>query len=386
MQGSSYCRRPFTELNVEPDGTLAPCCLIKPANNNDFRQRDLESYLKSPELRELQRALSHNERPSACEICWNNESAGIESLRAPEPSRYRIEENKFREVHIKISSVCNFKCRMCGPFSSSAWLVEQKKFDMGMQDVMAPIPADSVQYALKDPKFRREMFDLIIPNTQLIRISGGEPLLCAHSLDFFKELAARGLTNKQMLIYTNLSALKFAGVDYLDFWKQFPKLKLLVSCDGAGESVEYSRTGLVWSEFVENLKKVKDRVHSINCVINIYSVYSIPELLRLCSELNIKIYFGSVFKPNMSVQILPLKEKEKIREFYNEFLLKESGRIPAEELEHVYNSVMKYMFSQDWSDSAEPHHFKRKNTELDRRRNTDFNKTFPQLSDWYSSI
>lgn len=386
MQGSSYCRRPFTELNVEPDGTLAPCCLIKPANNNDFRQRDLQSYLQSPELKELQRALQNNERPSACEICWANESAGIESLRASEPSKYRIDENKFREIHIKISSVCNFKCRMCGPFSSSAWLVEQKKFDYGMPDVMSPIPADSVQYALKNPKLRSEMFETIVPNTQLIRISGGEPLLCAHSLEFFKELALRGLTNKQILIYTNLSALKFAGTDYLELWKQFPKLKLLVSCDGAGESVEYSRTGLVWNEFVENLKKVKDRVHSINCVINIYSVYSIPELVRLCHELNIKIYFGSVFKPNMSVQILPQKEKEKIRAHYNQFLQDESGRIPAEELNHVYNSVMKYMFSEDLSNTDEPAQFKRKNAELDRRRHTDFHKTFPQLSPWYDSL
>lgn len=383
---SSYCRRPFTELNVEPDGTITPCCLVKPANNNDFIHRDLQTYLKSPELKELQRALLNDERPSACEVCWNNEKCGVESMRAPEPSKYRIDEMRFREIHIKISSICNFKCRMCGPFSSSAWLLEQRKHDMNMQDVMAMIPADQIQYALKDPQLKKEMFETVLPNTQLIRISGGEPLLCTHSLQFFKDLVSHGLTYKQIFIYTNLSALKFAGVDYLDFWKQLPKLKLLVSCDGASQSVEYSRTGLKWNEFLENIKLAKDRIHSVNCVMNLYSVYSIPELVKLCHELKIKVYLGSVFRRNMSIQILPMHEKNKIKEFYDEFVRREEGRIPADDLEYVYKSVINYLFSEDWSQTDQPALFKRKNEELDRRRQTDFRKTFPQLSDWYASI
>ncbi|MGE3760385.1 MAG: twitch domain-containing radical SAM protein [Pseudobdellovibrionaceae bacterium] len=383
---SNFCRRPFTEINVEPDGTISPCCLIKPANVNDFNCRDLESYKESPALKELQRALLNDEKPAACEVCWNNEKCGIASLRAPEPSKYRIDEGKFREIHIKISSICNYKCRMCGPFSSSAWLAEQRKFEMGMQDLMAAIPAEQTQFALKEPKFREEMFSVVIPNTQLIRVSGGEPLLCAHSLEFFKELVRRGLTNKHIFIYTNLSALSFAGVNYIEFWKQFPKLKLLVSCDGAGEHVEYSRTGLKWNEFLANLEAVRDRVHSINCVINIYSVYSIPELVKTCQRMNLKVYLGSVFRKNMSVQMLPLNEKSKIKEFYDEFVKRETGVLPAEELDYVYKTVLSYLFSEDDSQTNLPGVFKRKNEELDRRRHTDFRRTFPQLSDWYASI
>lgn len=386
MESTSYCRRPFTELNIEPDGTLSPCCLVKPVNNNDFTSRDLKTYLQSPELKELQRALLNNERPSACEVCWNNEKCGIESSRAPEPSRYRIEDLQFREIHIKTSSICNFKCRMCGPFSSSAWLAEQRQHDMKMHDVMAAIPASQVQFALKDPALKREVFETIIPNTKLIRVSGGEPLVCAHTLDFFKELLKRGLNEKQILIYTNLSTLSFAGIDYLELWRQFPKLKLLVSCDGAGEATEYSRTGLEWKEFLKNLNLVRPRVHSINCVINIYSVYSIPELVKLCHQMGLDYYLGSVFRKNQSIQMLPDSEKKKIKQFYDQFVSEQRGLIPEASLSRVYNSVIRYMFTEDEGRELHSALFKRKNEELDRRRHTSFTQTFPQLADWYQSL
>lgn len=389
MEINNFCRRPFTELVIEPNGTLSPCCVIRVGKfkKKNFVETDIEKYLHSPELKEFQAEFLNNERPQACQVCWNKEKAGIPSLRIAQPAKELNRDWKFTEIHLKLDSVCNYKCRICGPYSSSAWLQEERANGMKMESLFNPDGTTQVQHALRNEKVRSDLFERVIPNTKLIRVSGGEPLLSSDGLEFFKELIRRGLNEKHFLVFTNLSQLKFGKIFYPEFWKQFPKLRLIVSCDGSGESVEYSRTGLIWSRFLENLTLVRHRVRNINCVTNIYSVYSIPDLVRHCFELNLEVNIEPVFRDEMDIQMLPIVEKIKIKEYYERFISGPAGqKLPKKIVDQLYSSVITHMFNGDLSQTINPRLFKIRNEELDRRRGTDFGTTFPELKEWYNAL
>jgi len=368
---------------------ITPCSVVRfgRSGNRDFSETDIEKYLQSSDLKKIQEAFKQNERPLECRSCWEKESLGIPSLRIPEAPATLNSAWQFTEIHLKLNSVCNFKCRMCGPYSSTAWQQENRAHGASLEGTYDIDKIVSAQHLLGNDKNRRDLFERVIPNTRLIRISGGEPLLSAESLEFFRELIARGLNEKHFLLFTNLSSLTFAGVFYPDFWKQFPKLRLIVSCDGAGASVEYSRTGLRWQDFLKNLQLVRDRIRNVNCVVNIYSIYSIPELVRLCFEYNIDVHIEPVFREEMSVQILPLSEKLKIKDHYDKFMASSANEhLPKEIMAKMYSSVNNLLFAEDLSSGALPRVFKARNEALDFRRGTRFSATFPDLAGWYGSI
>jgi MoaA/NifB/PqqE/SkfB family radical SAM enzyme len=385
-----FCRRPFTQLNIENTGIITPCCLIEPSSAGaSFDQTDVEKYFVSDALRDLQQAFLNDEKPIACAVCWKNEDSGLKSLRIPEASTLhdlRRPDWNFEEIHLKMSSVCNFKCRMCHSYSSSAWLAEEKKFGATLRH-FADGATTEIKHLFKNEKLRRDLFERVIPNTDTIRISGGEPLICSDTLAFLKELVVRGLNDKPILIFTNLSTLSFSGVYYPEFWKQFKNLKLIVSCDGAGKSVEYSRTGMDWENFKSNFIAVKDRISHVNCVIHIFSIQSIPDLVRFCWRHKVWVHLESVFNPDLNAQILSAEEKSRIKKIYDTF----SERLRAfefsiEHVDYVCNSVMDYLFKADLSETQEPVNFKLRNAELDKRRNSSFLETFPELASWYDAI
>ena len=63
---------------------------------------------------------------------------------------------------------------------------------------------------------------------------------------------------------------------------------LEASCDGWGEAVNYSRTGFNRSDFMNNLIKARPFVNRINCVVNIYSVWTLPYIEKICGKFGIK--------------------------------------------------------------------------------------------------
>jgi MoaA/NifB/PqqE/SkfB family radical SAM enzyme len=389
MPSNNFCRRPFTDLSIEPNGIITPCCLIHISSEGrkKFRDRDLDAYLGSDSLSELQAAFNRNERPPECSVCWSNEREGGGSLRINRPPRDAVGGGSFTEVHIKTSSVCNFKCRICHPYSSSTWLTEQRANGFTFDDLIEPNTTREIHYAIRDKSLRENLLTKVLPSTKMIRISGGEPLICSDTLAFMRDLINRRLENKHYLLFTNLSVLKFAGVDYLDFWKNFPHLRLIVSCDGAGESVEYSRTGFKWKTFLENLRLVKDRISAINCVISIYSVYSIPDLAQICEENSLDLNIEPEFRSAASLQILSREEKEKIEDFYlSAAVSRFDGRLTAEMTEMLCKKVFADLRAADRSDEQARRKFRLVNDELDRRRGTKFIETFPRYANWYDSI
>ena len=117
---NTYCDRPWTELHIEEDGSVTPCCVM-PSNRFPMGN-SLKEYVSGEELKDLKTSLLSGIQHKNCEWCWKNEQLGLKTHRVKTKRSEGI-----NSIHIRLSNVCNFKCRMCNPSFSSTWAQENKK-------------------------------------------------------------------------------------------------------------------------------------------------------------------------------------------------------------------------------------------------------------------
>jgi len=348
----NYCSRPFTDLHIEENGNVTPCCVMP--SNRFFMGKGVKEYFYGEPLKTLKNQFLNNERPEECEYCWKAEEAGLKT------HRRNIPYNNYFQIHLRLSNVCNFKCRMCNPKFSSTWSVENKKHNIYLEE------SDTHKDIFdSDPSLLPFLVKLIKDGgLKFLNISGGEPLITNTNYRLLSYLIDNEATNINIHYSTNLSSLSYNNVNFLDLWKNFQSVKLEVSCDGWGEGVEYSRTGFKRETFIKNLIKARKYVNSINCVVNMYSVWTLPQVDYIAKKMGIRIVYAPCFLPDfLNPQRLLREDKNYLKELYKD----------NPELINVYDSYIDKDLPILWRK------LRWYNKTLDKYRGTDFLKTFPQF-------
>tara|TARA_Y100000592_G_scaffold41655_1_gene66073 strand:+ start:25719 stop:26816 length:1098 start_codon:yes stop_codon:yes gene_type:complete len=365
-------------MHIEENGNITPCCVMP--SNIHFVANGIKNYQNSITLKEIKQYFIKDKQHPHCQFCWDAEKNGVRSQR----DNNKPDLSKLRKIHLRFNNICNFKCRMCNPKFSSTWAEENKKHNYFVHD-----------YTLEKDIFESidDLYKLILDNRNTIKqinISGGEPLISKVNYRFLNFLIDNDLTHITIAYSTNLSKINYEGIDLISLFKKFNKIILSISVDGYGKDVEYSRNGFNWNTFIKNLEKVRSFVSSLVCVVNIYSVYSIPQLQQFAEKNNYSVSYQPCLYPKfLSIQSLPRKEKIKIIKFYNS--AKQSGHL------HNYTAIKRNVLNYMMKDQIDSYvigetlyncnaEFKNFNTLLDVHRNEDFLSTFPQFSDWYSAI
>ena len=361
---NNFCSRPWDELHIEEDGKVTPCCVM-PSNLFPMGN-SLKDYYAGQPLEDLKQSLLNNERHPNCEWCWKNEDLGLKSHRNNSKPIFNISS-----IHIRMSNVCNFKCRMCNPSFSSSWAIENNKHKVYLDFVGEVLETNVFK---SDTNLLPLLSELIKKGSlRHISISGGEPLLSEANLTFLDFLIENNLSQYITLSYsTNLSKLTYKGVDFIQKWKKFKQVSLEVSIDGWGSQLEYGRTGCDSKTLFYNLIKVKPLVSAINCVVNMYSVWTLPVLEKLATKLQIPIIYSPCYYPNyLNPQILPQTMKEELRTTYT-----------SQDLTNLFNSFIvgtdKITFTKDIKTiEGLQSYFIEYNLLLDKYRNSDLYSTFP---------
>jgi len=368
---NNFCSRPWSELHIEEDGQVTPCCVM-PSNRFPMGN-SVKEYLQGEPLKELQQSFLENKKHPSCEYCWEAERNNLHTHRVRNtPSS----EKTIEKVHIRLNNVCNFKCRMCNPNFSTTWAIENKKHKyFTFEDTDTETNAFK-----KDPTLLPLLKHLISSgHLECINVSGGEPLITDANYDMLTYLIENKCTDVQIIYSTNLSMLQYKKHDLKDLWAKFKKVELLVSCDGWGPSVEYSRTGFSTKTFVKNIQEVFDYVSAVVCVVNNYSVWSIPKQLSIFDKLGKSVTLSPCFLPSfLSPQILPRELKQEIKKMYSH----------DPRLAELYNNYIDKdvnLSLEYHSDANEPDtdvdelkYFIDYSMMLDKFRDTDFFETFPE--------
>jgi sulfatase maturation enzyme AslB (radical SAM superfamily) len=388
MNSETFCRMPWTNLQVEQDGSFRPCCRINAFKTK--RQLIYSEYQKSDEMSELRTSLLSGEKHAACERCWKDEETGNYSFRkienrGQEQHIFSVnEEPGLKTIEIRLGNICNLTCRMCAPNYSSHWFEEVKR----NPDIFSEIPDFQPYLRLQQFRFdleedRLKQLVQTMQSCQALLFSGGEPFLSKGLPVFLKSLIESGLhQNISVGLSTNVTVFNS------EIWKallNFKQISVSLSVDGVGPVNEYIRTHSKWDLVRQNLFQFK-KLASSNCslilapTINVYSAFYIADLLRfylneLYPIVELKSKFNFQTTPRwQSLSVLTRAMKEKIYSELSEF---KNQNLP-QNIEDFIGTLRLRMLATDF-DQELFDQFQKYNASLDQVRNQSLQKDLPEF-------
>lgn len=269
----TFCKIPFHGLNLRNDGTIRTCCSSigqmsgirntdnKPINITD--NNSLEQAFNSNELKDLRLAmLNGNESgyKDHCKHCIHQESLGINSVRTKHNKFYKHSDplvNKdgsmsmqdLKMLDVRLDTVCDQACIMCGPYSSTMWEKEIKK-DISAWTGKVVDEYHWVQKHNKNSLTPQHLYEHL-PHLNQIEFRGGEPLVdkkVIHLLDYMIENDYA--KNIYISLVTNTQSATKEVVDKL---KKFKGGIIRCSVDAIGKKNEYHRYHSNWPKIEQGL-------------------------------------------------------------------------------------------------------------------------------------
>lgn len=370
------------------------------------------------------------EKPAGCQYCWNVESLSKDhisdrmirnnSIYTPErldeilsnPWDHNINPEY---VELAFSNECNFKCGYCHPMSSSSFHAEIKKhgpYNMVKNhalnvDWFNPIPEDENPYI----KAWWEWWPELSKTLNILRITGGEPLMHKSTWNLFERLKEDPRPNLELNLNSNLGVSERLVKKLSDNVKELldnkciRSFKLYTSIDSWGERAEYMRTGLdvkLWETNMKTYLETTGADITFMCTFNILSVTSFTSLLEKILEwrkqyhtaTSRRVRFDTPYLKEplqYDMHLLPKDEYlphfDKILKFIDENRA-EKNRALFSDLEYERFRRVRDYFANVQYDSKKISEgrkdFYNWFNEYDRRRNTNLLKTFPEMEPFYN--
>ena len=288
MNNKTYCPMPFVTLSVNP-GNYISRCMMSMTSMGDISTKTYQNK-KFKKLRtDMLGGVWDQE---GCSSCFIKEQSGLTSQRQKwlnNEEKYLgkhgiyennldIKTNNIHHIYLNFSNICNFKCRMCGPHFSNAWISDSKKLNkQGLIAGNEEIPPKS---QVDIDKFFSEFGTRLNHLTQ-IWITGGEPFIDDSIFNFFKKLEKHAdVKSIKVSINTNGSKLDIHRLNELSHLKN---LTLNFSVDATGSLYTYMR-GYQYSfdEIQEKINlciELQKTQSNLNIAVNgTYQIYNVLNL------------------------------------------------------------------------------------------------------------
>jgi hypothetical protein len=371
-------------------GTFHLCCHAEFQPNTTIvgdHSQKLEDIWNSEVYKKVRLDFLNNKIPTDCiHACYKKEAQGSISNRQQVNNRFNKKaylqdktnidgyiDSTPTYLDIRFGNLCNFKCRICGPHSSTSWYTDSIKPRNSVIDYFS----DNAIFWKDIPKF--------LPHLEEIYFAGGEPFIQDGHYKMLNLLIDSSYAKNINISYnTNLSYSKFKKHDLKNLWSNFNKVSVWPSVEGYGKRAEYSRKGLSWSSFEKHASLFKDNITTISSVISLYSITSMPDLILWCKRSNFNFH-GTVLSdpPELKVTCLPKKTKQDIILLYKNFIDKYKTVLTINDLEQI-KSWLLFMSSEDTSYLLPK--FKAEQERLDILRKESFTNVFPEFATWYNNI
>lgn len=396
MKSKHFCILPWIHLHAFPDGRAYPCCMgamFEPVGN--LRKQTMEEVWNDEPLRQMRRNMMKDKPSKECVKCYETEASHFVSTRQDQNKSFGhhmnlVEQTKpdgtapfnIRYYDIRFSNLCNLACRSCGDIFSSNWVKESKKYGWSPKDKA------NVEYA---GRYEMDMWDQMLPhidNIEQVYFAGGEPLMMKEHYMFLEELIKRGKTDVRLIYNSNFTELKFKQKDVLHMWKEFSDVSIGASLDAMGPRAEIMRYGTKWDKVEENrirMLEVCPQVDFyISATLSVFNAFHIPDFHRNWSDrglIKIKDFHLNILQGpnNYRVDIMPVKMKHRLTSIIQNHIDYIEDKDPLNRATHSFKSLITYLWAKD--NSKEIPSFVELVNRLDKLRNEDTWKTFPELGD-----
>jgi len=358
-----WCSEPFHTFSHSSGGFYKPCCEGESMGVTTYDMLPSE-FLKSDVMKNFrQKMWDHNiddEVKKVCTRCIKREENGLESRRIfrngmvgrlpmpPSPTYLRFK---------MLGNLCNFRCVMCYPGSSSKIAAEEKVS-----------PAILNPYGEGDREAYFEDIIKLCDNVQEVQMLGGEPFIHP-DIEYCIESLARTKNAKKMTLTLTTNASTFP--EWLPkAMKHFGNHRIHISMDGIGGYGEYIRDGCNWEEFDANVKKFKENFRTLmQPTIQLLNMNHLKELGEYCVE-NSEIGWTWPHMYLIEPRFLrPINLPDKVRMKY---------RAP-----HFHEPLRRAMFSEERNHD----HFLEGIAYLkqkDKLRNKCLLDLWPEFEEWYA--
>lgn len=427
----SFCAAKWYNATIWLGSGQTTSCHHPPAHGVDINAvqhnpKLLHNTAQKKHDRELMLA---GQRPAGCEYCWKIEDMGPNAIsdRVYKSKIYPIEalhdarntpadqDVNLRTLEIAFDRTCQFACSYCNPAFSTTWANDIKRngpysnlvsdgrnhfthaHDSSQQFKITEVnPYVDAFFAWWESDLHRTL--------QELRITGGEPLMSAHTwrlIDWFRDNA--GKSSVRLAINSNLGTE--VDVDRLLSSVAGLDIDLYTSNEAISTQAEYIRDGLVWDDWANNVERLLDSgqfkgIH-VMCTINALCLSTLDQLLDCI--VNWKLEYGREaisftlnilrFPSFQSPLVLPNELRTKYRDQLADFMVRHKGSSYLQEHEwnHLsrlvnYLDVVKTPHSDAFDMPKLHNDFKQFYSQYDQRRGKDFGGAFPELKEWYDSL
>jgi len=432
--GNGLCLAKWKQVSLHLPTGLNNSCYHPPLHKIDVEElKDNPSALhNTAHKKEQRRIMLRNERPSECSYCWTQEDLGNLSdrhYRSGEPWA-SIDFEKIRNstgdendivpsyVEVNFNNACNLRCSYCSPQFSSSWADESNR--LGAYPTSKPhndpthfvgdrrvIPArEHNPYVDAFWQWWPELY----PELEHFRMTGGEPLMDKNTYRVFDYVLEHPKNDLHLAVTSNFSVEPELSQKYFDYVKRLCNTDIehymqYVSLDsGIGPQAEYIRHGLDFKRLQNNVETYLADIPYRNSLTFIVTMNNLSvtgflplmkwilSLLRQHSKTYQRVWFDTpVLRQPVwqSLQTLPesyASKLEQARDFMMENLETESDPFHGFKDYEVQRLERDIAWMRSASNTSSPQHqadFYRFFNEHDRRRGTNFEKTFPEMISWW---
>jgi len=433
--GHALCLAKWKQVSLHLQTGLNNSCYHPPLHAIDpVAIASNPAALHNTEYKKTQRRIMlQQERPAECSYCWNMEDQGKLSDRHYRSGEHwaavdfeQIKNSTGAEddvipsyVEVNFNNACNLKCSYCSPQFSSSWHDEAQR----MGPYATSTPHNSLDHFTGNRRIipAREhnpyveafwsWWPRLYPTLEHFRMTGGEPLMDKNTYRVFDYVLANPSKKLHLNVTSNFSVEPELFKRYLGYVKNICDGRIehfmqYVSVDsGIPEQAEYIRHGLDYMRMFDNVNRYLTEIPSYNSLtfiitMNNLSVTGLKSLLgwilflrRTHSKTYQRVWFDTpvLRTPTwQSLQILPASYAAKLEEV-KAFMLEhmEDPRYPHQgfkdyEVARLDRDIAWMRSGQTQDHSTAQADFYRFFAEHDRRRNTNFLKTFPEMRSWWT--
>ena len=371
LTNRNFCPMPWTGLMYNVDGKVKNC--IRSAGElGNLKDNTIEEILHGDTNLDTQQRMLNNQPGKNCQTCYDLEGNKtgfdiisdrifyIRELKQVPLDTYQSNQHDLHTIDVRWTNLCNFSCVYCGPQFSSRWADELDK------PVVRPNPAQLEQ-------FKQYIFNHAA-TLKHVYMAGGEPLLMKENLELL-DLLQKTNPDVNLRINTNLSK---TDTQVFDRICEFPNVHWTVSVETMTDEFEYIRYGGVWTDFLENLEKIKQLDHKISFnmlwfLLNYRSVFDCVDYLKSLGFHNNSFVIGALLTPEyLNIRHLP----ESVLQLLKNEIQQRISNQPGYLLEDSYKNMLSYIeqpFEKDLVGSFE------KIKTMDQRRRIDSSKIFTEL-------
>ncbi len=397
--GNRFCSIPWIHAASKTNGSSRVCCLMSDhpsggTTGHNFKTHTIEEIHNSEFTRKIRKQFLAGEEPEECSKCWIKERGGDKSRRTSTNKMYKdiIDYDKAVQLtapdgsttqmpiywDLRFGNLCNLKCVMCGPQSSSMWYKDYGKINntnhfYDDSDRIEINDKDNTHYDWYTSEHFWEQFERV-DKLQHIYLVGGEPTIIEQHYSFLQTLIDRGVSRDITLEYdTNITNVHQRGVEQ---WAYFKKVMLRCSIDDFGEQNNYIRFPSKWHKLNENIKLAvaNPKVYNNSLKIEISITW---QILNAFTLLNLLDHFAEYEIGAIRILNVPssLDAKHLPQQAKLDIMSRYANSVHSKKLSHLItylNSTLEY--------DIDPNKCVGLLEKLDKIRGTDWRKTFVELS------